>query len=103
MLAQRVEVYAKNGAIPGVVSSIPPHLLTDAERAKPMDIKICSSMLVLTIKKMQWLWVFVQTIHHTNLSIHTNGKSEKIMAKAWDNRYGCGLAIELMKEVQHEN
>ena len=24
------------------------------------------------------------------------------MAKAWDNRYGCGLAIELMKEVKGE-
>lgn len=60
MLAQRVEVYTKNGAIPGVVSSIPPHLLTDAERAKPMDIKICLSMLALTTKKMQWVWVFDQ-------------------------------------------
>jgi len=24
------------------------------------------------------------------------------MAKAWDNRYGCGLAIELLKELQNE-
>ena len=22
------------------------------------------------------------------------------MAKAWDNRYGCGLAIELLKELK---
>lgn len=27
---------------------------------------------------------------------------KKILAKAWDNRYGCGLAIELMKEVANE-
>jgi putative aminopeptidase FrvX len=27
---------------------------------------------------------------------------KKIMAKAWDNRYGCGLAIELLQEVQNE-
>src|SRR5699024_3546038 len=27
---------------------------------------------------------------------------KKILAKAWDNRYGCGLAIELLKEVQNE-
>ena len=27
---------------------------------------------------------------------------KKIMAKAWDNRYGCGLAIELLQEVQKE-
>ncbi|GER66453.1 hypothetical protein BpJC7_07040 [Weizmannia acidilactici] len=25
---------------------------------------------------------------------------KKILAKAWDNRYGCGLAIELLKEPQ---
>ena len=39
MLAQRVTVYAKEREIPGVIASIPPHLLTDAERAKPMDMK----------------------------------------------------------------
>jgi putative aminopeptidase FrvX len=27
---------------------------------------------------------------------------KKIMAKAWDNRYGCGLAIELLKELKNE-
>ena len=27
---------------------------------------------------------------------------KKIMAKAWDNRYGCGLAIELLEELQGE-
>lgn len=27
---------------------------------------------------------------------------KKILAKAWDNRYGCGLAIELLKELQGE-
>jgi putative aminopeptidase FrvX len=25
---------------------------------------------------------------------------KKILAKAWDNRYGCGLSIELLKELQ---
>src|SRR5699024_7796666 len=28
---------------------------------------------------------------------------KKILAKAWDNRYGCGLAIELLKELQNES
>ena len=25
---------------------------------------------------------------------------KKVLAKAWDNRYGCGLSIELLKELQ---
>lgn len=41
LLAQRVQVMTKNGPVIGVVGSIPPHLLSDAQRAKPMDIKIC--------------------------------------------------------------
>ncbi len=28
---------------------------------------------------------------------------KKILAKAWDNRYGCGLAIELLKELKGES
>src|SRR5690606_19379807 len=28
---------------------------------------------------------------------------KKIMAKAWDNRYGVGLAIELMQALQFES
>src|SRR5699024_12110455 len=27
---------------------------------------------------------------------------KKILAKSWDNRYGCGLSIELLKELQHD-
>lgn len=27
---------------------------------------------------------------------------KKILAKAWDNRYGCGLAIELLKELKDD-
>src|SRR5699024_1708849 len=27
---------------------------------------------------------------------------KKILAKAWDNRYGCGLSIELLKELQNK-
>src|SRR5690606_36740389 len=27
-------------------------------------------------------------------------KPKKIMTKAWNNRYGCGLSIELLKELQ---
>lgn len=41
LLAQRVQVMTKSGPVIGVVGSIPPHLLSDAQRAKPMDIKIC--------------------------------------------------------------
>lgn len=39
LLAQRVEIITENGPVVGVIGSIPPHLLSDAVRNKPMDIK----------------------------------------------------------------
>lgn len=103
MLAQRVTLYAKEREIPGVIASIPPHLLTDAERAKPMDIK---NMLIdigadskadaeaMGVRPGQSI---IPVCPFTPMA-----NPKKIMAKAWDNRYGCGLAIELLKELKDE-
>lgn len=103
LLAQRVEIITKNGSVPGVVGSIPPHLLDEEKRKKPMDIK---NMLIdigaddkedakqLGIQPGQPI---VPICPFTPMA-----NKKKIMAKAWDNRYGCGLAIELLEEIQHE-
>ncbi|MBG9858086.1 M42 family metallopeptidase [Bacillus wiedmannii] len=103
LLAQRVQVMTKNGPVIGVVGSIPPHLLSDGQRAKPMDIK---NMLIdigadsyedaieIGVKPGQQI---VPICPFTPMA-----NEKKIMAKAWDNRYGCGLAIELLKELKDE-
>lgn len=103
LLAQRVQVMTKNGPVIGVVGSIPPHLLSDAQRTKPMDIK---NMLIdigadsyedaieIGVKPGQQI---VPICPFTPMA-----NEKKIMAKAWDNRYGCGLAIELLKELKDE-
>lgn len=103
LLAQRVEVLTDKGPIPGVIGSIPPHLLSEDQRNKPMQIK---NMLIdigadseenaaeLGIKPGQ------QILPVCPFTPMANPK--KIMAKAWDNRYGCGLSIELLKELKNE-
>lgn len=103
MLAQRVTVYTKDKEIPGVIASIPPHLLTEEDRKKPMEIK---NMLIdvgaddeedaikMGIRPGQSI---VPICPFTPMA-----NPKKIMAKAWDNRYGCGLAIELLKELKNE-
>jgi len=103
LLAQRVEIMTAKGRVTGVISSIPPHLLNDAQRNKPMDIK---NMLIdigaddkedaikIGIKPGQSI---VPICPFTPMA-----NNKKIMAKAWDNRYGCGLAIELLEELQGE-
>lgn len=103
MLAQRVQVMTENGPVIGVISSIPPHLLTEAQRKKPMEIK---NMLIdigaddrddatrIGVKPGDSI------VPVTPFQPMANEK--KILAKAWDNRYGCGLAIELLKELKNE-
>ncbi|RSK28216.1 M42 family peptidase [Bacillus sp. HMF5848] len=103
LLAQRVQIITPNGPVVGVISSIPPHLLEEAQRSKPMDIK---NMLIdigaddkedaikIGIKPGQ------QIVPESTFTPMANDK--KILAKAWDNRYGCGLAIELLKEVHNQ-
>lgn len=107
LLAQRVQIWTANGPIPGVISSIPPHLLDDAQRAKPMDIK---NMLIDigADDKQDAIKLGVlpgqSIIPVSPFTVMAN--ENKIMAKAWDNRYGCGLALELMEELQtkeHKN
>ncbi len=103
LLAQRIEVMTSNGPVVGVIGSIPPHLLSDEVRNKPMDIK---NMLIdigadnkedaqnIGIRPGQ------QIVPICPFTPMANDK--KILAKAWDNRYGCGLSIELLKELHGE-
>ncbi|KMK91417.1 M42 family metallopeptidase [Rossellomorea marisflavi] len=103
LLAQRVQIITDNGPITGVIGSIPPHLLGEAQRSKPMDIK---NMLIdigaddkedalrIGIKPGQQI---VPICPFTPMA-----NEKKILAKAWDNRYGCGLSIELLKELHGE-
>ncbi|MCM3398397.1 M42 family metallopeptidase [Oceanobacillus profundus] len=103
MLAQRVQVMTKNGPVIGVIGSIPPHLLTEAQRKKPMEIK---NMLIDIgaddREDVEKIGVRPGDSIVPITPFEPMANNKKILAKAWDNRYGCGLAIELMKELQHD-
>ncbi|MDC0700873.1 M42 family metallopeptidase [Priestia aryabhattai] len=103
LLAQRVHVVTKKGPITGVIASIPPHLLDESQRNKPMAIK--NMMIdVGADSKQEAAEMGIrpgdQIVPICPFTPMANEK--KILAKAWDNRYGCGLAIELLKEVKNE-
>ena len=103
LLSQRVEILTEETSIIGVIGSIPPHNLTASDRAKPMKIE---NMLIdvgadnREDAKQMGIKPGLSILPVSPFTPMANSK--KIMAKAWDNRYGCGLAIELLKEVQNE-
>jgi putative aminopeptidase FrvX len=103
LLAQRVQVMTDDGPIIGVIGSIPPHLLEESQRNKPMDMKNmyidigaddADNAKELGVRPGQQI---VPVCPFTPMA-----NDKKILAKAWDNRYGVGLSIELLKELQGE-
>ncbi|WP_181349970.1 M42 family metallopeptidase [Thalassobacillus sp. CUG 92003] len=101
LLAQRVQIVTETGSVVGVIGSTPPHNLTPEQRKKPMEI---DDMLIdigaddkedaeaIGVKPGQQI---VPVCPYTPMA-----NDKKVMAKAWDNRYGCGLSIELLKELE---
>lgn len=102
LLSQRVIVKAKDGTKhSGTIASIPPHLLSEKERNAPMDIKNmlvdvgCSSkeeVLALGLS------VGSPLVLEGKFDVLQNGK--RLLAKAWDNRYGCILGVEVLRALK---
>ena len=103
MLAQRVQVMTNNGPVIGVIGSIPPHLLTPKQRQRPMKIENMLIDIGADDKEdAEKIGVRPGDTIVPICPFTPMANEKKILAKAWDNRYGCGLAIELLKELQDE-
>ncbi|MGD9604741.1 MAG: M42 family metallopeptidase [Bacilli bacterium] len=102
MVSQNVLVsVSKDKFIPGIVGAVPPHI-TKVEEHKPisfddllLDVGADSKehAVELGIEIGQQI-TFVNHYYFT-----ADGK--KIVSKAWDNRFGCGMAIEVLRELQN--
>ncbi|MFJ5624318.1 M42 family metallopeptidase [Peribacillus loiseleuriae] len=103
LLAQRVQIITDNGPVIGVIGSIPPHLLEESQRSKPMDIKNMLIDIGADDKEDAMKIGIIPGQQIVPICPFTPMANEKkILAKSWDNRYGCGLSIELLKDLQGE-
>jgi putative aminopeptidase FrvX len=102
MLAQRVDVVTADGKrIPGVIGSIPPHLLSEEKRKKPVPVKEMFIDIGAQSDEEAASWGVrpgVVAVPHCPFTEMEGGR--RLMSKAWDNRFGCGLAIELLKSLK---
>lgn len=97
--SQRLQIITPKGTITGIVGSTPIHLLSQEERTKAGDIKNVHRYRRGKPRGSHGIRRRSRTANRSDLSLHPSRQSEKILAKAWDNRYGVGLAIELVKEL----
>lgn len=107
MLAQRVTIHTRKGEITGIIGSKPPHILPAEARKKPVEKKDMFIDIGATSKVEAEEFGVRPGDQIVPVSPFTVLKNPKmLMAKAWDNRIGCAIAIDVLKQLQdeqHEN
>lgn len=107
MLAQRVTIMTTKGNVTGVIGSKPPHILTAEERKKPVEIKDMFIDIGASSKEEAESFGVRPGDSVVPYFEFTQMNNEKmLLAKAWDNRIGCAIAIEVLnrlKDVAHPN
>ena len=101
VLGQRVIVRTRKGDVVGVVGSKPPHELEDEERKKVLDIKDMHIDVGATrkfdIEKKLGVKVGDPIVPSSPLAEMGNPKT--YLAKAWDDRIGCAIMIDVVKRL----
>ncbi|MFL1996473.1 M42 family metallopeptidase [Lysinibacillus irui] len=104
MLAQRVTITTRKGdEVIGVIGSKPPHILPADVRNKVVDIKDMFIDVGAASKDEVLKWGVRPGDMVTPYFEFNVMKNDKyLLAKAWDNRIGCAIAIDVMKALQNE-
>ena len=104
MLAQRVTIVTSKGEITGITGSKPPHVLSPEARKKPIDIKDIFIDIGASSKEEAMEWGVKpgdMVVPYFEFTVMNNEKM--LLAKAWDNRIGCAIAIDVLKNLQGSN
>ncbi|HLR52293.1 MAG TPA: M42 family metallopeptidase [Candidatus Avamphibacillus sp.] len=107
MLAQRVTIMTSKGDVTGVIGSKPPHILSAEARKKPVKMKDMFIDIGASSKEEAAEFGVKPGDSVVPYFEFTPLKNEKmLLAKAWDNRIGCAIAIEVLKQlkdIEHPN
>lgn len=104
MLAQRVTIVTRDGReLTGVIGSKPPHILSADARKKPVDIKDMFIDIGASSKEEAMEWGVLpgdMAVPYFEFTVMNN--PDYLLAKAWDNRIGCAIAIDVLRELKGE-
>lgn len=90
--------------IPGVSASKPPHLLrgtgTAPKSLEYKDLKIDIGADSKEHAEELGVKIGQQIIARNDYTVTKDGK--KFISKAWDNRFGCGMSLEIARDLKKE-
>jgi endoglucanase len=102
ILNQRVVVHGKKGSIPGVIGSKPPHVMKEEDRKKP--VKLDDMFIDIGAKNRE-------DAENLGIEIGTTASIDrdfvslangKVTSKAFDDRAGLVILIEVMKQLSKQ-
>ncbi|MCV2232276.1 M42 family metallopeptidase [Paracholeplasma manati] len=94
-ISQKLYAETKKGLVPGIIGSVPPHLSKNQAADFPdliFDIGAKSKEDVLSAG----VAVGDMVLPKNDFELNFNGT--KAMSKAVDNRWGCGMALEIIRD-----
>ena len=101
-LGQRMRVITSRGVVIGIVGSKPPHLLEAKEREKVLQIKDMFIDVGATekfdIQKKLGVRVGDPIVPDSEFTIM--GNKQNYLSKAFDNRMGCAVALDVINKFQ---
>lgn len=105
MLSQKVTITTENGKeIRGIIGSKPPHALSPEERKKPVDIKnMYIDIGVGNKEEAKEAGIELGNMITPYSEFESLANDKYLTAKAFDNRYGCALAVDVLQQLKDEN
>jgi len=104
LLSQKVIIHSQKGPIIGVIGSKPPHILSEEERKKVVEKK----EMYVDIGARDGVEVLFLGIRPGDpITPYSEFKQmanpDMLLGKAWDDRIGCALLIEVLREITKED
>lgn len=102
MLAQQMTVTTSEGkTYRGVIGSKPPHILSESELKNPVKIEdMYLDLGVASKEEVEKLGIKVGDMITPAIDFQVLANEKYLLAKAWDNRIGCAVAIEVLKQLK---
>lgn len=100
LLGQRIRLVNRKGEeFKGNIVSISPHLLTDADRAKPMPIdKMLVDIGATSAQEVKEAGIFPNDMIVVDGPFVSLLNGQRLLAKAWDDRYGLVMGLEMLEQ-----
>jgi putative aminopeptidase FrvX len=103
MLSQRVVILTRRGEVEGLIGSKPPHVLSEEERKKVLDLKeMYVDIGATSAEEVKALGIRAGDPIVPVFPFAVSGTGKTWMGKAFDDRVGCALMVDVIRKLTAE-